>query len=355
MSFTDTATLMRTGEELDASKIEAFLKDCIPGLDGSITVRQFPSGHSNLTYLLAVGNRELVLRRPPFGTKAATAHDMGREYRILNALHSTFPYCPTPLAYTDDPSVMGSPFYVMERLRGIVLRKDLPPGLAFSPEQARELSENFLRVLVELHSIDYKSVGLESFGKPQGYVKRQVEGWVKRYRAARTPDAPEQEDIMEWLLEKMPPDSDRPGIVHNDYRLDNVVLDEQDPTKIVGVLDWEMATIGDPLLDFGNSLCYWIRHDDPEELHVARLVPTNMKGVPTREEVVRFYEQNSGRSIANCDFYSCFGLFRLGAIFQQIYYRYYHGETQDERFKSLIGGVKALEWATRRVVERSEL
>ena len=355
MDFSDEAKQIREGEELDTSKIEAFLKDSIPELSGKLTIKQFPSGHSNLTYLLQIGNTDLVLRRPPFGTKAKTAHDMGREYKMLSALRPVFPYCPEPLVYTEDESIIGCPFYVMERLQGVILRKDLPQGMTLSSEQAGRLCENLLDIHVELHSLDYKQIGLENYGKPEGYVKRQVNGWSKRYRASRTPDAPDFEAGMAWLHEKMPSDSDKPSIVHNDFRFDNVVLDANDPMKIIGVLDWELSTIGDPLMDVGNSLAYWVQPTDPPEMQAMRLMPTNLDGMYTREKLVQRYIEKSGREFGNVDFYYSFGMFRLAVIAQQIYYRFYHGQTKDQRFQTMIYAVQVLEKATQRVIEHSEL
>jgi aminoglycoside phosphotransferase (APT) family kinase protein len=355
MDFSDKAKQIREGEELDTSKIESFLKDSIPGLNGELAIQQFPSGHSNLTYLLRVGDTDLVLRRPPFGTKAKTAHDMGREYKMLSALRPVFPYCPEPLVYTEDESIIGCPFYVMERLQGIILRKDLPKGMTLSSEQAGALCEKLLDAHVELHSINYKQIGLASYGKPEGYVRRQVEGWSKRYRAARTPDAPDFEAGMTWLNEKMPADSKKPGIVHNDFRFDNVVLDANDPMKIIGVLDWELSTIGDPLMDVGNSLAYWIQPSDPPEMQAMRLMPTDLEGMYTREKLVQRYAEKSGREFGNIDFYYCFGMFRLAVIAQQIYYRFYHGQTKDQRFQTMIYAVQVLEKASQRVIEQSKL
>jgi len=355
MDLTDKPREIREGEELDAAKVSAFLKDSIQDLTGDLTIRQFPSGFSNLTYLIAMGDTELVLRRPPLGTKAKTAHDMGREYNILKALWPVFPYCPKPLAYTEDTSIIGCPFYVMERLRGIIVRKNLPEGLSFTPDEARHLCKRLLDVHLELHSIDYKKIGLESFGKPEGYVERQITGWSKRYRRALTDDAPGSEDVMGWLAEKMPRDDDRPGIVHGDFRFDNVVLDEEDPMKIIGVLDWELATIGDPLMDLGSSLAYWVQNDDSPEMQLMRMMPSNMDGALTRDEIVKHYAEQAGRTIENYDFYYCFGLFRLAVIAQQIYYRYYHGQTKDDRFKILIYGVQALVKAARGIIEKSDL
>jgi len=349
----DQAKETRPGEELDRAKVEAFVKDHFPGLQGPLTIKQFPSGHSNLTYLLLIDGREIVLRRPPFGTKAKTAHDMGREYRFLKAVKPVYPYVPEVYVYTEDESVIGCPFYLMERLRGVVLRRELPPGLTYTIDQARSLCRRLIEVHQELHAVDYKKIGLENFGKPQGYVRRQVEGWSKRYRAARTPDAPDYEEVMAWLPEKMPGDTDRPGLIHNDYRLDNAMVDPQDPVKIIGVLDWEMATLGDPVMDLGNSLAYWVDPDDPPEMQAINFMPPEIKkGAPTRAEVVKIYEELSGRSIDHLDFYYCFGLFRLAVIAQQIYYRFYHGQTQDQRFKGLGLAVHILEKACRRIIKR---
>jgi aminoglycoside phosphotransferase (APT) family kinase protein len=355
MDVTDKPTKVRQGEEFDVKVIERFLKDNIPGLPGEILVRQFPSGYSNLTYLIQIGDKELVLRRPPFGRKAKTAHDMGREYRILKALNPVFPYCPKPLAYTEDESVMGCPFYVMERIQGIILRKSVPKGLEFTPDQMRSLCENLLDVHYELHSIDYKAIGLEGFGKPEGYVKRQVEGWSGRYRAAHTPDAPAFERVMQWLHDRMPPDFPKPTVIHNDYKFDNVVLDPDNPLKIVGVLDWEMATVGDPLMDLGSSLGYWAQSDDPPNFQAAGMLPTNLPGALTRNELVKRYAEKAGIRINNFDFYFCFGLFRLAVIAQQIYYRFYHGQTKDERFKLLIVAVHILEEQAIRTIEQCGL
>ena len=355
MDLTDRPVKVREGEELDVKKVGEFLKDSISGLEGDLIVEQFPSGFSNLTYMIKVGEKELVLRRPPFGRKAKTAHDMGREYRILSAVNPVFPYCPKPLVYTEDESVLGCPFYVMERIRGIIVRRDLPKGLEFSPEEAGKLCENLLDVQCELHSVDYKKIGLEDFGKPKGYVKRQVEGWSSRYIQARTPDAPDYEKVMEWLHEKMPGEIDKVSIIHNDYKLDNVVLSPDNPMEITGVLDWEMSTLGDPLMDLGSSIAYWVEENDPPNLLAIRMMPTNMPGALTRKELVDRYAEKSGISIENFDFYLCFGLFRLAVIAQQIYYRFYHGQTKDERFQMLIFAVQILEETALKLMEESNL
>jgi aminoglycoside phosphotransferase (APT) family kinase protein len=355
MDFTDKPAGVRQGEELDLNAAERFLKHNIPGLEGRPSVEQFPSGYSNLTYLVRFGDKELVLRRPPFGRKAKTAHDMGREYRILKALNPVFPYCPKPLVYTEDESVLGCPFYVMERIHGIILRKIPPKGLEITPDQMRSLCENLLDVHCELHAIDYKAIGLEGFGKPEGYVRRQVEGWSERYKAARTPDAPAFEKVMDWLHDKMPPAFPKPAVIHNDFKFNNVVLDPDNLLKIVGVLDWEMATIGDPLMDLGCSVGYWIQRDDPPDFQATGTLPTNLPGALTRDEMVKRYAEKTGILINNFDFYLCFGFFRLAVIAQQIYYRFYHGQTKDQRFKSLIIAVRLLEVQAHKTMEQSSL
>jgi len=355
MEHIDQAAAVRKGEALDAVKVEAFLRGAVPGLAGEMTVQQFPGGASNLTYLITMGGREMVLRRPPFGTKPKSGHDMKREYTVLKALAPVYPYCPQPLVYTEDPAVMGCPFYVMDRIQGIVLRKEIPSSLGLEPYGVTQLCRNLMQVLYALHDVNYDKIGLGDFGKPEGYVERQVTGWSRRFRAARTPDVPDAETVMSWLQEKMPPDTDSPCIIHNDYKFDNVVLDPENPLNIIGVLDWEMTTLGDPLMDLGGTLAYWVEEGDPEEMQLIRTVPTNAQGALTRRELVACYESLSGRSMRHYDFYYCFGLFKLAGIVQQIYYRFYHGQTQDERFKVLGGVTGILERAAMRIIEKSKL
>ncbi len=341
----DNPARVREGETFDVSKMETFIRDHLPGLDGALSVQQFPRGFSNLTYMLKIGDRELVMRRPPFGKKAKTAHDMSREYRILKALQPVFPYVPEPLLYCGDPAVIGSEFYIMQRLRGVVLRKNIPRGLTLTADKAAALCENWVDVLVALHGLDYKKVGLENFSKPEGYVGRQVAGWTARFRDAHTDDAPDFEDVMQWLHDHMPADSPAACVIHNDYKFDNVVLAPGDPAAIIGVLDWEMATIGDPLMDLGASLAYWVNGDDPEEVQMIRTLPTVVPGMFTREQLVACYLSRTGLTLPSFDFYLCYGIFRLAVIAQQIYYRFYHGQTRDERFGMLIAAVQILERA----------
>jgi aminoglycoside phosphotransferase (APT) family kinase protein len=325
---------VRSGEALDVTRLSPYLNQRL-GLEGNVEVLQFPSGFSNLTYMLRLGEDEIVLRRPPFGSKPKSGHDMKREHDVLAALRGRFPYCPKPLLYCDDESIIGSPFYVMERLEGVIVRRDFPPELAMSPEGVRTLFNHLVDVHVELHAIDYREIGLEDFGDPKGYVERQVQGWSDRYRRARTPDVPDCENVMMWLEKNRPPECGRGCIVHNDFRLDNVVLDPEVPLRIIGVLDWEMATLGDPLMDLGASLAYWVERDDPPAFQAMRMMPTNVPGAPTRDEIVARYASRSGLEVDNYSFYYCFGLFRLAGIAQQIYFRSYHGQTEDPRFKNL--------------------
>lgn len=355
MSTRDETSAPRTGEELDAGKLLEWLKSQNPVFTGPLQITQFSGGASNLTYLLRQGDKDWVLRRPPFGTKAKTAHDMGREFRVLSALQRVFPYCPKPVAYCEDESVMGCPFYVMERIHGLILRKDLPPELQLSPQDARTLCEHLVDVQVALHHVDVQAAGLADFGKPEGYVRRQVEGWSERFRKARTDDVPDAEELMKWLAEHLPPESGRAALIHNDYKFDNVVLDPKDPLKIIGVLDWEMATLGDPLMDLGCSLAYWIQADDPEEFQMARMLPTTVPGMMTRQELVDSYARKSGLPIRDFHFYYVFGLFRLAVIAQQIYYRYAKGQTTNKRFAQFGLFVGLLNYRAEQVIQSGTL
>jgi aminoglycoside phosphotransferase (APT) family kinase protein len=330
MGLVDSATSIRRGEELDLPTLRAYLAKQLPDYAGKLQVRQFPSGFSNLTYLLQLGDRKLVLRRPPFGTKAKSAHDMGREFRVLSGLRPLYPYCPEPVLYCQDESILGSEFYLMSCIEGLIVRKDYPEGLSLSPQQVRHQFFKLIEAMAQLHLVDYRQAGLAELGKPEGYVERQVRGWSKRYVAAVTPDAPAFKATMEWLLDKMPGDSGHVGIIHNDFKLDNVIWDANDPLRLIGVLDWEMATLGDPLMDLGSTLGYWV-------------------------QVVKRYSQATGYSMDHMDFYFCFGLFRLAVIAQQIYYRYYYGQTADKRFADCITWVHGLERMCQELLQRSRL
>ena len=355
MALNDQSTQIRPGEELDASLIDPYLKAHIPGLQGTLKISQFPGGASNLTYLLEYPGQEFVLRRPPFGHKAKSAHDMGREYRILNQLKDGFPYCPKAYVHCTDESVIGAEFYVMERVNGIILRSDLPTELGLDATKTEALCKSFIDKFVELHQVDYAACGLADLGKPEGYVARQIRGWSDRYEKALTPDAPKWEAVRAWLNDKMPADSPTSSIVHNDYRFDNVILDPHNPMQIIGVLDWELTTLGDPLMDLGNTLAYWIEAADPAPVQLMRRQPSNAPGMLTRRQFVDYYAERSGIQIDNFDFYYTYGLFRLAGIVQQIYYRFFHGQTQDKRFAQFIHMNTLLEQMSLNVIGKSAL
>ncbi len=349
-NFRDRTAAVRPEEELALARLEPFLRSHFPGERGPLVVEQYPSGHSNLTYSVRLGDKEVVLRRPPFGSKVKSAHDMSREFRALSKLHPAYSLAPKVLLYCDDESILGCPFYVMEPIRGIILRKDPPAGLQFAPETARRLSESFIDNLARLHSVDYAAIGLADLGKPQGYMERQVKGWTERYCGSQTHDLPEVAPISAWLKEHMPPTSEA-ALIHNDYKYDNVVLDPADVTAIVGVLDWEMCTIGNPLSDLGSALAYWVDPQDPQELQQIRWGPTNFAGSLTRAQLLERYAKNMRRDVSDMVFYLAFAQFKVAVIVQQIYYRYHQGLTNDARFAALLDVTKILLRASLRTVE----
>lgn len=337
--WTDRPQPVRPGEDLPIAPLRDYLRAQL-GIAGDLVVEQFPKGYSNLTYLLRLGEQELVLRRPPFGANIRSAHDMGREYAVLSRLHPVYGKVPRPLCYYDDADLIGAPFYVMERVRGVILRADMPAAMTPPPALMRRIGESLVAELAALHALDLETAGLRDFGKPDGYVARQVHGWARRYADARTDEIPDMEVTAVWLAEHMPPESGA-ALIHNDFKFDNCVLDPQDWTRITAVLDWEMATVGDPLMDLGAALGYWVQPDDPPALAALALSPTTRPGNLTRAEVVARYAARSGRSVEQIDFYLAFGFFRLGVIAQQIYRRWKLGHTRDPRFAALIDGVRA--------------
>lgn len=352
-SFEENAGNIRAGEELDVAKLEPYLREHFPSLAGPLRVLQFPSGHSNLTYSISFGEKEMVLRRPPFGSKVKTAHDMGREYHVLEKLHSAYP-APKPLLYCTDAAILGAPFYVMERVHGIILRQQMPKELRIDAPTARRLSESFIDNLAKLHQLDYQALGLSELGKPQGYLERQVKGWIERYYGSKTHELPEVETISEWVKGHMPAHSGA-TLIHNDYKYDNMVLNSDDVTQIVAVLDWEMCTLGDPLTDLGSALAYWVQADDPPDIRPARWGPTSLPGSLTRLELLERYREKTGRDAGNIVFYYVFALFKIAVIIQQIYYRYYHGFTKDERFAALGQVTRGLLTAAVRAMNENQI
>jgi aminoglycoside phosphotransferase (APT) family kinase protein len=342
----------RAREALDVAAVDAWLRSTIPGLEGSPEVTQYSGGASNWTYRLRYANRDLVLRRPPAGTKARSAHDMAREYEVQQALRGAFPYVPQMVGLCQDPAVLGDEFYVMERIEGVIPRARFPEAEALGEAGVRRLCEAVVDKLAELHAVDAKAAGLEKLWKGPGYARRQVEGWSERYVKAKTWNVPSFAKVRAWLARNTPEDVGA-CVIHNDWRFDNVVLDPQDLTRIVGVLDWEMATVGDPLMDLGSALAYWVHADDPLLMRMTRRQPTHLRGMMRREDVVARYSERTGRSVGNWPFYEVFGLFRLAGIAQQIYYRYHHGQTRNPAFRNFWILVNYFDWRCRRVMRRA--
>lgn len=352
---------IRPGEEVPAEKLAAWLESEglaeRLGLAGPLKIEQFPGGHSNLTYLVRAGSRELVLRRPPVGSKVKTAHDMSREYRVLSRLPDRYPRAPRALAACDDSGVIGAPFYLMERVGGVILRGARPPaGVELPPDTMRAVAEAAIDGLAELHAVDPQEAGLGDLGRPAGYVERQVTGWGERWRAARTDDADfaEVDRAAAWLAEHRPPEASEPrgALIHNDYKFDNLVLDPDDLPKVRAVLDWEMATVGDPWMDVGTTLGYWVDPDDDPALRVLPSGPTTLPGNPSRAELAARYEQTSGRPPeGGLLFYYVYGLFKIAVIAQQIYVRYRQGLTKDPRFAAMLPSVLLLGKTAVRAIE----
>ncbi|WP_158888402.1 phosphotransferase family protein [Amycolatopsis anabasis] len=347
--MSDETIEVRAEDGFDVAAVHEWLSGEIDGLVTPPRVRQFPGGASNLTFLLRYPDRELILRRPPSGHKAASAHDMRREYRVQAALKPVFPYVPTVRAFCADRELIGEEFYVMDRLDGLILRGDLPPGLPLDAPAARALSTGLIDRLVELHQVDVDAVGLRDLGKGAGYVERQVRGWSERYRKARTDNVPEFTEVMDWLAANQPGEV-RICLIHNDFRFDNVVLDDR--LDVVGILDWEMATLGDPLMELGSTLSYWVQADDDDVFQASRRQPTHLPGMLTRAEVVEYYARRSGIAVENWTFYEVYGLFRLAAVLQQIYYRYTTGGTSNPAFKDFWQFVGYLDWRCKQVIEK---
>jgi aminoglycoside phosphotransferase (APT) family kinase protein len=360
----DAARPVRAGQELDAQALADFLAREVPefaaAATGSLAIEQFGGGYSNLTYLLRGGEGpdapELVLRKAPLGAPGGVAHDMEREFRILRGLHPVYGRVPRPLAFCGDPAVPGAPFYVMERVRGVILRGRPDEVTALSEADARGLSETLVDALADIHQVDYRAAGLADLDRGPGYAARQITGWIKRYHAARTDDVPALERAIAWLGERVESGAvadHGPTLVHNDFKFDNLVLDAGDPSRILAVLDWEMATIGDPLLDLGTTLGYWLDPDDPGELR--RIIPPTMSVHPgslRRAEVVARYEARTGVRIPDPTLLYVYGLVKVAGICQQIYARHLAGKAPDPRFGALGHVVRALGTAAAAAIDR---
>ena len=342
---------IRAGEEIDVRALGEYLRGKVQGADGDLRVEQFPGGHSNLTYLLYAGDHEYVLRRPPLGPVAPKAHDMAREFHVLEAVHPVFPPAPRVYVLCEDPAVIGATFFLMERRQGVVLRRKVAPEFAGDPAFPRKASAGFIDCLAQLHSIDVAQQPLAALGKPNGFLERQVRGWTERWQRAKTEELPGMDRLIEWLSSRLPA-SVRPTLVHNDFKLDNIMLDAQNPGRVEAVLDWEMATVGDPLVDLGCTLCYWTQAGDPEMRGGSLSGITAEPGWYTRTELVDRYAEKAGRDVSGLGYYEVFGLFKLGVILQQIYFRYHRGQTRDERFSDFHLRVRGLMRAAVELAER---
>ncbi|HKS28717.1 MAG TPA: phosphotransferase family protein [Pyrinomonadaceae bacterium] len=332
---------VRSSEQLDWQALASFARERLKRALGHefdqtapMTVEQFPGGHSNLTYLLRFGEQEFVMRRPPFGPVPPKAHDMAREYRILEAVHPVYKLAPRPFLLCEDVSVIGSTFYLMERRRGIVVRTEEPPELLDRPTERRRASRAMIDALAELHEVDINAHDLARLGKPVGFVERQVRGWNERWHGSQTSEVAEMDALARWLIERLPPEAARHTLVHGDFKLDNAMLDARDVGMLVGVFDWEMAAVGDPLIDLGILLAYWVHVSTAEQRDAVSTV-TRREGWFTREEILERYHERTHTDLSRIAFYEVFAVFKLAVVLQQIFYRYHRGQTDDPRFATL--------------------
>ncbi|MGG1674177.1 phosphotransferase family protein [Neobacillus sp. NRS-1170] len=330
--FMKTVNHLIDHEHINWVRLEMLLRETIQGIpNDTLKIRKFSEGYSNHTYLLTFGDWEAVLRRPPFGELPAKAHDIKREYTILSRLHGVYPLAPKPYFYKEDPSIMERHFYLMEKKQGVVINQSIPEIYGSSELIGPSISNSIINSLVELQQVDYKKVNLMDIGKPEGFLERQVHSWIKRYSLVKTDEMAGVAELEAWLIKQRPETVDS-TIVHNDFKLNNLVLDPHDPGVIKGVLDWEMATIGDPMSDFGALLTYWGEASDPD---MGISVVTNQPGFFSRREMAERYAQVSGRDITDIQYYVAFSFYKLAIILQQLYYRWKKGETDDVRFSKM--------------------
>ncbi|MCW8835595.1 MAG: phosphotransferase family protein [Rhodospirillales bacterium] len=341
-NFSDPELIdVRTDERLDTSRLEPYLREHLEGAEGELDIAQFGGGHANLTYMLKFGEREYVLRRPPLGPVAPSAHDMTREHRVLSRLWNAFPLAPRSFLLCQDHDIIGADFHVMERRRGIVIRTEMPKAFEGKPDLNRRIGEMLVDTLADLHTVDPAAVGLEDLGHPDGFVARQVEGWTKRWHASKDKDMDTIDRLIAWLADTMPP-SRHVSLLHNDFKLDNMIVDAIDPATPVAVLDWDMCTRGDPLLDLGNMLNYYTEATDPSSWRSVTAMPSWNEGFPTRDTLVRRYGERTGFEVGDFAWYHAFGAFKLAVVLQQIYIRYLKGQTKDERFSTFGQRVEEL-------------
>ena len=332
---------VRPGEELDLDRLEPWLRGVLPEAEGPLSLRQFGGGHANLTYLLQIGEAEYVLRRPPLGPVAASAHDMAREHRILSRLWKAYPLAPRSLVHCTDDSLIGSEFHILERRHGIVIRKGEGASVLENPVVAQGVSETLVDALADLHLADADACGLGDLGHPEGFMERQVSGWTGRWEKARDDHAPNAAPLIAWIAQNLPA-AQHVSLVHNDYKLDNVLLDAADPTQATAVLDWDMCTRGNPLSDMGTLLNYWLEPGDPDPWRIATEMPCEYPGFLTRAEAIERYAARTGFDLTHILWYQVFAAFRTAVILQQIYIRWLRGQTQDTRFERFGARVAAL-------------
>jgi aminoglycoside phosphotransferase (APT) family kinase protein len=350
MTTANDSMPVRAGEELDLVRLNSYLCEQLrlqscESEPAAIEIAQFPGGHSNLTYSIRFGDREFVLRRPPLGPVAPTAHDMPREFKLLSVINPHFPLAPKPVLLCEDTSIIGVPFYLMERRRGLIVRFKVPLEIGENLALRRRLSESVVDTLVALHAVKIDSSGIVQIGKPAGFVARQVRGWADRWQRSKTGELAEMDRVIEWLMVRIPADNGVAAtIVHNDFKLDNIMLDADDPSRVVAVLDWEMCTVGDPLVDVGLFLSYWTMKgaSGKAEQNSSLRAVTNAPGWMTREEIIARYEAKTGRDLSSIVFYETFARFKVAVVIQQIYFRYVQGQTHDERFRNFDGLVREL-------------
>ena len=346
---------VREDEDFDRAAVERYMRENIEGLpEGELEVRQFPSGASNLTYLVKIGDWEGVLRRPPLGPVPPKAHDMGRESGLLMKLHEAYPLAPKPYFFTDEEPIIGASFYVMELRKGVIVDDEFPEGVEPTERLCRGMSRMVADTLVELHAVDWKEAGVEELGKPGGFLERQVKGWISRYDKAKTEEIEEVEPLTGWIQNNIPESPD-PTIVHNDYKLNNLVLDPDDLTEVRAVLDWEMTTLGDPLFDLAVSLSYWTEAGDSQELKEVLPTVVSTPGFWTRKEFIDYYAEKSGLDLSNIPWYMVFGYFKLAVIIQQIYARWHKGQTKDERFANFDERVRRVILHAHELAQRGHL
>jgi aminoglycoside phosphotransferase (APT) family kinase protein len=346
---------VREDEDFDRAAVERYMRENIEGLpEGELEVRQFPSGASNLTYLVKIGDWEGVLRRPPLGPVPPKAHDMGRESGLLMKLHEAYPLAPKPYFFTDEEPIIGASFYVMELRKGVIVDDEFPEGVEPTEGLCRGMSRMVADTLVELHAVDWKEADLEELGRPGGFLERQVKGWIFRYDKAKTEEIEEVEPLTGWIQNNIPESPD-PTIVHNDYKLNNLVLDPDDLTEVRAVLDWEMTTLGDPLFDLAVSLSYWTEAGDSQELKEVLPTVVSTPGFWTRKEFIDYYAEKSGRDLSNMPWYMVFGYFKLAVIIQQIYARWHKGQTKDERFANFDERVRRVILHAHELAQRGHL